>query len=626
MSRVKCIEELNNRELSGRLLDIWEGRSGLAPNVEETYRNLWREQAGKEPKIEPCRFHGKPTGETIDCTPCGGRVRFKVFECSHPKLTGVCTLEMADPAVPNCRDCHWKNRDKEPPPMPAAPTPDPDQKTIAVSFTHGLGDAANFAHMIPLYTRRGYRVQVHCGHADHAPLFRAAGAEIVGSGESCHWPEAWGRNKNWNNLNRPPLPIIGDPAELWREYVDVRLDFAPQVCEADRLSVDQLLANLPRPIVAMHVRGFAWGDNSGEKRSYPDASTVRLVSTLLGAKCSIIMLDRDSRAPRIDDTRVRYFHDYSPGQLYEILARVEVFAGIDSGPLNFVRFTQTPAVGIWVNHHPTGYALPRPETRHVVANRHADSDAIAATEWNTVLAPDDGPSPATVAREILRAMNMDAPLKGLRSTSFGRAYYEEHAEAGLDYLGYGDWQQQYGRWLIDVFGLKGKTVLDVGCACGAIVRGLSEAGAVVQGIDVNEHAVNLGRERWPDMRAMLRVCDAANLHLYSDGEWDAIHSAQVAEHWPPHLVPIILRELARVTKPGGVLFCCLDTTELFERQGRKMENEDPTHVCVQPMAWWTEQLAAAGWNVTRDYDAALASHPESFLSRYDWDWFVARKA
>lgn len=37
------IEELK-RELTGRQLDIWEGRSGLGPEKEEAYRRIWRRQ------------------------------------------------------------------------------------------------------------------------------------------------------------------------------------------------------------------------------------------------------------------------------------------------------------------------------------------------------------------------------------------------------------------------------------------------------------------------------------------------------------------------------------------------------------------------------------------------------
>lgn len=113
MIRTKFIEELGRR-LNERLLDIWEGRSGLTPAQEEAYRNLWRVEAGREPKIEPCRFLGEYTGETIPCGPCGGKVRLKLYECSHNRTTQTITLEMADASVSNCLDCRWKNKEPEP--------------------------------------------------------------------------------------------------------------------------------------------------------------------------------------------------------------------------------------------------------------------------------------------------------------------------------------------------------------------------------------------------------------------------------------------------------------------------------------------------------------------------------
>lgn len=214
----------------------------------------------------------------------------------------------------------------------------------------------------------------------------------------------------------------------------------------------------------------------------------------------------------------------------------------------------------------------------------------------------------------------------LSSRSYAQAYYEEHKLAGLDYLGHGDWQLDYGKWLADCFGWRGRRVLEVGCACGSVMRGLGEAGVVVQGVDVNEYMIRLGREKWPDMAQLLHCCDAVNLHLYSDGYWEGLHSAQVAEHWRPELVPFILGELWRVTAAGGLFFCCLDTEELFARQGRKMEKEDPTHVCVRPLAWWHELLAECGWDVvTGEYLEKMKSHEKSFLGRYDWDLFVARR-
>ena len=138
--------------------------------------------------------------------------------------------------------------------------------------------------------------------------------------------------------------------------------------------------------------------------------------------------------------------------------------------------------------------------------------------------------------------------------------------------------------------------------------------------------VQLGRAKWPDMAPLLFVCDAVNLHSFGDESWDAIHSAQVAEHWKPELVPFILRELARVVRPGGLFFAAFETEELFARQGCSIETKDPTHVSIRPLAGWHEQLAAAGWQVcSAEFEGPLRHHRESFLMRYDWDWFVARR-
>lgn len=222
---------------------------------------------------------------------------------------------------------------------------------------------------------------------------------------------------------------------------------------------------------------------------------------------------------------------------------------------------------------------------------------------------------------------MTAHWHSLQSKSFSEAYYTEHRDAGLDYLVCGDWQEQYGRWIVESLNWGGKKVLDVGCAAGAILRGMQAAGADTQGVDLCEYMIGLHREKWPDTANRVHTCDCVNLHLFPRHSFHGIHSAQVAEHWRPDLVPSILRELHRVTKPGGLFFCCLDTAELGERTGRDLASEDPTHVCIRPLAWWREQLSSAGWIDCRArHEPAMQEHPESFLRRYDWDWWIVERA
>lgn len=211
----------------------------------------------------------------------------------------------------------------------------------------------------------------------------------------------------------------------------------------------------------------------------------------------------------------------------------------------------------------------------------------------------------------------------LTASGYTAEYYDQHRALGLDYLGHGSWQRDYGHWLVNSLHLRG-TALDVGCACGSIAAGLAKAGLVVHGVDLCEHMVRLGRAHFP--RVVLDVCDAANLHLFRDFQFDFIHAAQSAEHWQPRLVPAILEELARVTRPGGLFFCSLDTQELYDRQKRDPANEDPTHACIKPLEWWHIQLGATGWVLaTEKHRQALTDHPLSFLRRYDWDWWVAER-
>lgn len=216
--------------------------------------------------------------------------------------------------------------------------------------------------------------------------------------------------------------------------------------------------------------------------------------------------------------------------------------------------------------------------------------------------------------------------KQLRSTEFNRAYYEEHRDAGLDYMNHGGWQDGYGTWFVEALELHGKHLLDVGCACGSLVLGFAHAGALVSGIEVNRHMIELAHT---DLRRRTVVSygDAADIP-FGDGAFDCVHSAQVAEHFKPEQVPQILREHYRVLKPGGLFFCCLDTEELYARQGRKVENEDPTHWCVKPMTWWYDLLVAAGFVVLDPGDMRcerLVQHPQSYMKHYDWDWFLCEK-
>jgi 2-polyprenyl-3-methyl-5-hydroxy-6-metoxy-1,4-benzoquinol methylase len=212
----------------------------------------------------------------------------------------------------------------------------------------------------------------------------------------------------------------------------------------------------------------------------------------------------------------------------------------------------------------------------------------------------------------------------LRTTSYDKEYYEEHKAAGLDYAVYGDWQREYGQWVADCMGWRGKNVLDIGCACGSITKGMKDSGVKAFGIDLNEHAINLGRCQWNDIP--LFVGDTVNMHMFHNERFNGIHSHQTLEHLKPDLVPFVLQEMWRISAPGATMFAVLDTEDSFNRQHRNGEDEDPTHVCIRPRSWWSNMLKISGWEECSDeFKKGMQTHVHNFLTRYDWDWFVAKK-
>ncbi len=73
---------------------------------------------------------------------------------------------------------------------------------------------------------------------------------------------------------------------------------------------------------------------------------------------------------------------------------------------------------------------------------------------------------------------------------------------------------------------QGETVLDVGCGTGTLTEKISEAGAIVTGIDASEDMVNKARESFPGVKFFVK--DATNFSF--DKQFDAAFS-NATFHW-----------------------------------------------------------------------------------------------
>jgi len=518
-------------------------------------------------------------------------------------------------------------------------------------FKHGMGDSVQFTAVIKhlkgyMHDQEQHVAALRGKHTAFKGLADAvydldSGKPPTGDGLVLDhpWDECWG---SYDNLpGTKTVQCIRNVFHLeprW-DWLSYQVNVGPEAEERVRV----YLATLPkkRGFVLIHYEG----NTSTANKNLSHEAIDGVCKWLLSEDFNPVVLDWDRRSPLPDNKSVfcpgadnPLWMNFGTGDAETIAAlmhKASAIVAIDSGPQKIAFSTNTPTVAVWTGHHPYHYCDRADHAIHLVPHKHPEllrGNREQAEEFFLKMYRHQLYNPnlqLTNSIKMVLAKEMGIPINPmadshiLTATAYDRDYYEQHKQAGLDYLGHGDWQIKYGRWLIDALGLKNKTLLDVGCAAGSIAAGLAKAGAFVSGVDCNEHMIRMGREKW--LEHTLKICDATNLHYWTDGTFDCIHSNNVFEHFKPELVPFILKELFRVTKRGGCMFAAFDTEELYAAQKRDMRYEDATHICIKPMAWWVEHATAAGWEPAPDLEEALRDHPNSYLDKYDWPLMVCRK-
>ena len=105
--------------------------------------------------------------------------------------------------------------------------------------------------------------------------------------------------------------------------------------------------------------------------------------------------------------------------------------------------------------------------------------------------------------------------------------------------------------LAEVLEPRGKTIIDVGCGDGAIVRHLARQGANAIGIEVSDAQLARARAK-ADGQASYSVGSGENLP-FADASVDAILYVNSFHHLPANAMPSALQEAVRVLKAGGQL-------------------------------------------------------------------------
>jgi SAM-dependent methyltransferase len=163
---------------------------------------------------------------------------------------------------------------------------------------------------------------------------------------------------------------------------------------------------------------------------------------------------------------------------------------------------------------------------------------------------------------------LDPREQGYDEDYFQRPYFEAHPgkRRSLDEI----------VLQLERSGFSGRSVLDVGCGPGFLLRVLVEHGYEASGVDHSQEALRLARER---VDGELRQGDACGTLPWPDQSFDAVVLHDVIEHLgePDHA----LDEVHRVLRRGGlVLLSTLNERSVLHRiLGRRWSfYHDPTHI------------------------------------------------
>jgi ubiquinone/menaquinone biosynthesis C-methylase UbiE len=128
-------------------------------------------------------------------------------------------------------------------------------------------------------------------------------------------------------------------------------------------------------------------------------------------------------------------------------------------------------------------------------------------------------------------------------------------------------QKPFDRELLDRFAkeMVGQgEVCDMGCGPGHVARYLRDAGATVFGLDLSPRMLEQARQRNPGIS--FREGNMLALGL-RDGTLAGIAAFYSIVNIPKDFLPLVFQEMARVLKPGGLLFLAVHSgTKLFTRR------------------------------------------------------------
>lgn len=158
-----------------------------------------------------------------------------------------------------------------------------------------------------------------------------------------------------------------------------------------------------------------------------------------------------------------------------------------------------------------------------------------------------------------------------------------------------------------------KSILDVGCGTGRLVKFLKEAGYEVKGCDLSTEAVRFAQKLVPGQISQAR----ARKLPFKNNSFDIITSISVIEHLNKKEAHKFFNEAKRVLKSKGILFLVTPNfaTPIRYFQGKKWFGySDPTHIVFYTPKSLSQLLKKYGFENTKLW------FKTKYSKTFDWEF------
>ncbi len=138
----------------------------------------------------------------------------------------------------------------------------------------------------------------------------------------------------------------------------------------------------------------------------------------------------------------------------------------------------------------------------------------------------------------------------------------------------------------------GKSLIDIGCAHGYLVRHVRRRGIESFGMDISEYAIEEGDS---EHLKVWDITDQIYGPFFGWNNFDFVVCLETLEHIRKFETVPALNNLRRLMKPTGgtaLLAICVQENEGWE--------SDPTHINIQPRRFWENNLGACGFSIDQE--------------------------